>query len=214
MQMTAALDNFESEDEAEVDLSEGHMEPAGMEPDPSQAAMEAGSLSLSATGHSRDNDSSAQGAGEEYRTLRGGPRGKRDALKAAGGRAKRVKVEAAEKSPQPAVAEELVLDAEYVMGVRNGQGHGAIASCEPEKEGWEAGAASKIRLLARMQAYQSLRLAQGSHAVSREAEANACTSLVVRSSGGTAPSLAAVDELSRVFEAAHRRLGLHVEQAG
>ena len=211
MQMTAALDNFESEDEADAEPSEG-MEPAAMELDTTEAAAQAGSRSLFATGRTRGDGSNDRGAGEVHKQLSMN-RGKRGAAKTAGGRAKRVKVDAVQTSPPGAVADELVLDSEYVMGPRGRQGHGACSSVVAGEEGWEAGAASNIRLLARMQAYQSLRAAHSS-AACREANPDGCASLsTVQPSARTAPSLAAVDELLRVFEAVHKRLGLHVEQA-
>ena len=214
VQITAALDTFESDNEAEAvaDLTAG-AEPAMMEVDTPEAAAEAGSLSAPATRHSRDNSSRARGVGKVV----GMTRAKRGPGRPAGGRAKRVKVEAAAKDPPAPVADELLLDTEYVMGARSRQGQGGASSSVVAAEGgWEAGAAGKIRLMARLQAFQSLQSAQsGSASQSRGAGTEGCASFDrVQCTAGRASSLAAVDELLRVFEAVHKKLELHVDHAG
>lgn len=207
-QMDAALDAFDSEDET-VDAVSGPGDATA------RAPVESSSVSLSESLAGRR--AAVQGSEALTSPLAGGPQGKkrrgRPAKAAAGGQGKRGKRDGLDDgSASPGVADELELDTDFVTGARSGDDEAGIGSMVGASTTWEACASGRIRLLARMQARDSL---QATNVVAAEAQkADDGLELIMcnETTQDDSSSLAALDLLLQTFETVHEKLKLYVQQ--
>lgn len=189
-QLDPTLDDFDSEDEpaAKADL---------------------GSAQLAVSAVSRE--ARALLDGWEAQPGGGGAKLVRRKRRARPGKAGLKKGRQGSPDDSPGVADELELDTEFVVA---GDG-GSVASSDSNglADGWEACAASRVRLLARMQAHASEQAQRRNVAEDNATGQEGEQQLALRNGTAAMASMRAVDELLQAFEDAHAKLSSFAQPA-